>query len=398
MRLLSPFPLPAPALAAPERVPPWPGGGYGGLAADHEDTQPALFFNPKKPRTCQFSIPAAALLTGLFAAGTPSLRAAPETPSAPAVDKDFLRIGSWNVENLGYRSYGRNAPIASDQQAPENLADYILSSKVDVLAIQEVHDDDQKEDNDKGAAPWKNKTMDKTLELLQKGTGDEWEYLLTDPEPVNVRSQLTGVLWRKSRATFKGRIKPDIKGGEHNGQAKLTYWTRRPEAFHFSAGDKKSDFTLVPMHMKSNSGGNETARAMRKEEALQMLDAIKKIEGNFTGEKDIVLLGDTNILAPEQSVQETWAGFTDLNAADMLTWMNPEWINATDSPREYPPAPFDRIFVPTGQPEFAKSAQKVHGPYAAGGMTEAAWTAEHVKLRSDHLLVWCDIAISTDDD
>ncbi len=307
-------------------------------------------------------------------------------PAAPEVPAGKIRIGAWNIENLGTKK--------RYQQTPENLADYILSSRVDMLALEEIHDDDQMKDEDEAKAPWKNKELDLLLPMLAKATGDEWQYELTGPGPDNVRCQMTGVLWRKSRLTLKGRELLKVKGGNHKGAVeekddggeseKLTHWTRRPEAFLFSIADGKTDFAVVPVHMKSNRAGDGVSQAMRVEEATQLLAAMN---GVFPKEADVVFLGDTNIKKGETSVQEVWKDHRDLNAAEAITWNG-----FFDKKKQFDP--FDRIFVPKGQPEFSKSEQHVHFPSGA----DDSWVRFHRNLRSDHLLIWCDIDVMADDD
>lgn len=316
----------------------------------------------------------------IFSYFTASLSMAQIAPQSPPPVADALRIGAWNIEHLGTHR---------PPQKPEELVQYIMASKVDAIALAEIHDDDQITGNEPGKAPWKNKVLDQMLPLLQKSTGDEWRYELTDPQPLNVRVQMTGVLWRTGRMTLMDRFRFPIKGGIHNGDPELTYWTRHPEAFVFRAGsaaDKKTDFAMVPLHMKSNSDG-DAGMKMRKIEAEQLLEALPAFEKKFPGEKDIVLLGDSNIKAGERDVQEVWKDFKDLNAKDGVTWIGDR----------YPAAPFDRIFVPLKQPEFAGSMQSIHGPFKIGD-SEEKWTRNHNKYRSDHLLVWCDITVGADDD
>lgn len=301
---------------------------------------------------------------------------------AVAVPSEHLRLGAWNIEHLGLRTPAQKA---------SDLASYIIASHVDVLALEEIHDDDQKKMEDPGAEPWKNAVLEAALPILTQATGDVWKYELTPPSEANKRVQLTGVLWRASRATLTRRIPLEVTGGSHNNNAELTYWTRRPEAFVFAAGkpsDKHSDFVFIPLHMKSNSDSPAIGSAMRKIEAQQLLAALPALKAKLGNEKDFVLLGDSNINAPEQEVQEVWADFDDLNEDDRGTYHK----------GNYPPSPFDRIFTPKGQPEFTEAAQFMHGPYPIAGKTNKDWLKDHLKYRSDHLLVWCDIAISSDDD
>lgn len=317
---------------------------------------------------------------GFFAQPVPPAWAEPgNVPLAAPPDAGFLRVGAWNIQNLGTRVL---AP-----QKPADLVAYIAAASVDVLCLEEIHDDDQKTDSDDAVAPYKNATLNEMLPLLKAKTSDDWHYEMTDPTPDNERCQTTGVLWRTARTEMKGRWSLPVIAGKHP-HSKEIYWKRRPEAFHFKALNGKADFILIPLHMKSNLGTEGTD--MRPIEARQLSDCLASLIDHFKGEKDILLLGDTNINPGEHGVQDVWASFTDLNLTERVTWNNPS--------EGYPPAPFDRIFVPKGHPEFAKSTETIHGPYLKGGQTEEEWFLEHNKYRSDHLLIWCDIAVDSDDD
>ncbi|MEK7949348.1 hypothetical protein [Luteolibacter soli] len=346
------------------------------------------------------------ILSGALATNSHALL---PTPDAPPVKDGQVRIGAWNIENLGLRgARGGETAAPEKQQKAEDLAAYILASHVDLLSLEEIHDDDQTTDKAPGTAPWKSKILDEILVILGKATNDKWQYELTGPGPDNVRCQMTGVLWRTSRLTLKERAPLPVKGGNHphpsieassDEDNKLTYWTRRPEAFLFSAGEGKTDLAVIPLHMKSNSDEKSVGIDMRKVEAQQLIDALPSLKGPFEKEKDWVLLGDTNITLGEKSVQEIWKDFTDLNAKEALTWMNP-YFSEKQPPgsRNLPPAPFDRIFIPTGQPEFKQSEEHVHAPLNASKLPDHEWVSEHKRFRSDHLLVWCDLTVEKDDD
>lgn len=332
-------------------------------------------------------------LTLTLAAAAPALTQTFPTPMAAEVPKDHLRIGAWNIQHLGVKA-----------QKPADLADYIHASRVDVLALEEIHDDAQKKTEDPAKAPWNNTTLTDTLKLLnQKQPGADWQYLLTDPDADNTRVQMTGVLWNGSRVTLKNRIKLQVPGGIHAHTPPpendpLTLWTRRPEAFFFAAGKpdaKRTDFALVPLHMKSNSDNEKIAGVgpdMRAKEAAQLaaaLPALKKQLG--TSEEDIILLGDTNANEDAENAMfaKAWPTYRDLNPGTFNTYRHPG----------FPPGEaLDRIFLPKDQPEFPTATkQKVHGPYAPAG-EQQAWFEDHYKRRSDHLLIWCDIQVLADDD
>jgi hypothetical protein len=324
-----------------------------------------------------------ALLCLSLPASLASAQSPGPTPPAPKPAAGSLRIGAWNIEHLGTRK---------PPQKPADLVDYLVTSGVDVLALEEIHDDDQKVNEDPPKDPFRNAILDASLPLLKDKTKADWEYTLTEPSAANKRVQMTGVLWRKDRVTMSGRFRLGVKGGIYNNNPKLTLWTRHPEAFLFHAGqpaDKKTDFVLIPLHMKSNSDG-EAGKEMREIEARQLIDALPGLAKQWKNEKDIVLLGDANIMAGEKQVQTVWKDWRDLNAADVNTYFDPKG--------SYPPAPFDRVFVPAPQKEFGTSSQGLHGRPGPGGKPDPVWIKGHHATRSDHLLVWADLKVSPDDD
>ncbi|MEZ6068243.1 MAG: hypothetical protein R3B90_21590 [Planctomycetaceae bacterium] len=70
-------------------------------------------------------------------------------------------------------------------------------------------------------------------------------------------------------------------------------------------------------------------------------------------DEDLILLGDFNCLAADESALQTltMAGFLDLNNEDAITY-------ATSQHQ----SPFDRILVPAGQSEFRYSEQYILTP------------------------------------
>ena len=81
----------------------------------------------------------------------------------PVRGEDHVRIGSWNIQNLGEREWG---------QHPKALAQHIQLAGVDLLALQEIHDDDG--DPDKRT----NTRLDRIVELLNAQPGHAWTYVL----------------------------------------------------------------------------------------------------------------------------------------------------------------------------------------------------------------------------
>ena len=312
------------------------------------------------------------LLAGVGLAVVSSGEALAEDEQVLAAEE--LRIGSWNIEQLG--SPGRRSrPATNVAQHPADLARHILEARVDVLALQEIGD------TDGVATTQTNETIDKTLKILNKMRGQQWAYVLFPKKDPTETYQLTGVMWNRKRVRKVGDPwKIPVMDDPSDA---FSTWRRHPHALMLSAGDGKTDFVLVSVHMKSNFGGAVTQQ-QRAVEARALAAQIPRIQRHF-GDKDIVILGDFNCLSgDEQGVTNyTPAGLTDLNARDMPT----TWKGGS-----YEPAPFDRILVPTGQPEFSESRMAVRTP------ANDAAHIDHKKRLSDHHVVTTVIKIMADDD
>jgi predicted extracellular nuclease len=266
-----------------------------------------------------------------------------------------VRIGAWNIEWLGFPDK-RGRPGKDVVQSPESLAKYISESQVDVLALEEIG-------VDKHSSPWTSQPLDAVMLELKKSTGSEWKYVLfakadypDGTEDFVVRGQHTGLAWRTDKASMVGQ--PFRVPTGKNEAYGIKFWERGANAVKLSFGDKKTDVVFVPIHLKSNRNDvnpddKQFTEKQRLEEVKVFVDKLADLKKHFQDE-DIVVLGDSNFLAPEDGSSELLAkaGLVDLNADDAGT--TAAWGTG------YTSAPFDRIFVNKKQSEFAKSAQKVH--------------------------------------
>ncbi|MCC9606636.1 endonuclease/exonuclease/phosphatase family protein [Blastopirellula sp. JC732] len=282
------------------------------------------------------------------------------TPAAA----DIIQVGSWNIEWLG-KPEMRNSP----PQKPEDLAAEIETAGVDVLALQEICDDYPEHDR------LGNKTLDQVVALLNRRKGNDWKYELFPKRDVYAEAQLTGVAWNEARVKRVGgamRIEPvDLLGDNYYT------WDRQPHAAKFSAGEGKTDFVIIPLHMKSNYGSSTSEMAKhRAAEASALIVELPKIKKTF-GDDDIILIGDTNMLSAKEEGEKKFvgAGFRDLNAEDQNTHVKD--------------APFDRVFVPKDQKEFANSREVVH---------TAKNSRDYERKLSDHYLISFQILVGADDD
>lgn len=283
-----------------------------------------------------------------------------------------LRLGSLNIEWLGqpeHRKRPYNVP-----QDPAALADYLMASRVDVLALQEISDTDGQ------TGRRTNSILDRAFAIMrQRGAGD-WAYALTAKLATLDVTQHVGVAWNRARVSLTGaptRVNVAHPKYPHPRESRmLSSWVRQPYAMKFSTGAGRTDFVLIVLHMKSNVEGPLT-QVIRRDEAASLISQLPAVQ-NKHADRDVVLLGDTNFLSASEAAEQvfTSSGFRDLNAADLRTYFSG--------------APFDRIFVPEAQPEFTRSAQKVFRP--------GTGLQDYRTRISDHFLVFADINVLTDDD
>ena len=247
------------------------------------------------------------------------------------VGQTFLRVGSWNLQNLGERDWG---------QHPKAIAELLYLSGVDVVALQEIHDTD-------GVVPSRTNTrLNQAFETLSKEAHHQWKYVLFPKrDPMDV-VQLTGVAWNQQRCKMVGRpYRVPVKYGRSEA-----IWKRHPYAVKFQTEPGKSDFVLICVHMKSNRGDERFGRAQRLLEAKALTKALRSITEHFD-DSDLIILGDTNCLDSDEEALQVFyrAGFRDLNRRDQSTYAHRD-------------SPLDRILVPQTQREFTFSKQYVLSP------------------------------------
>jgi endonuclease/exonuclease/phosphatase family metal-dependent hydrolase len=280
-------------------------------------------------------------------------------PALPAAD--YVIVGARNIEHHGHRAAGQR-PIA--------LAEHITLAGVDVLALQEIHDTDEDE------STFTNSALDSVLPLLNEGGTADWAYVLFPKRSRESTSQLTGIMWNKKRVQSKGdsfRLAMEDPRPDDD----VRPWDRWATAMKFGFGDK-TDFVVIPLHMKANVDGEDFGREQRGIEAKMLVDQLDDVKAKFA-DQDIVLIGDTNFKPNESPAAKTFvdAGFRDLNAGEATTF-----VRGTN-------APFDRIFVPKGQREFQFMRQYV---------LTATQPEQHEEYLSDHYMIVAAIKVMNDDD
>lgn len=337
------------------------------------------------------------IVAGLAAVLLPALQAGAATPQCEQV----LQVGAWNIEWLGNSAVGKR-----QEQKPEDIAAYIKVTAVDILALAEVSATGR---DAQGRA--RNKLLDAAFEHLNQ-SGDAWEYVLL-PKREGARApqdQWTGAAWNERRvrkvggpwrleATIDLKREDAIKAKFEKSGPDTIIWSRWPQAFKFSAGDGLTDFVVVPVHLKSNSGGATAAAEARAYEVELLLGALEQAAPQLS-DNDIIVLGDSNMLSATEAAAGalTSHGMKDCNARDIGTH-----LSFRQGERD---APFDRVFLVAAQPETQNSCPNTSDgsqPLDFKVVRPSDWQqgmtkSEFRKRLSDHLLVRAGICVSKDDD
>jgi hypothetical protein len=310
------------------------------------------------------TVGASALAVSMIFIGCASTTKAP-----PAADAASIRIGSWNIEWLDNPAM-RSGPAKGVRQNPEDLADYIDASGVRVLALQELAT------NAPDGSPT-NATLNEALAILNRDGAHRWRHVIFPSS----RNQNVGVAWDELAVTAlgdtSGYVVPIDRASAEDG----AIWSRPPRALFFTTGDGLTDFVIIPIHMKSNYGGDFSAR--RTDEARALAAALPEIARTFN-DHDVFIIGDTN--SPHHTDESIRAfedaGLIDLNAGDASTyWRGPS---------------LDRALVPADQPEFASPGFEVFFDGFAG---PRGIDLDDFKVRwSDHRMVVFTALIMPDDD
>jgi hypothetical protein len=296
----------------------------------------------------------------------------------------YLQIASWNIEHLGGQR-SNNLP----RQSAFALAEHIEMSGIDVIALQEIYvtPDEEEVSLTEGGIKIetaardgpRNKYLDMVCYLLEEHLEKPWRYRIVPNRNAGEKKQLCAVLWNTERLTLESVTRLDV---DHDSPAGRL-WARAPHLFGFSSEIevfRKNDsgewskelerrrLSLVPLHMKSNVGGETVNRKVRAHEADTLCATLKARQGSF--DPSLVLIGDTNIVSNAEPAIETFIanGLVDLNNNDTPTYVSLERRGA----------PFDRAFVAAERKEFRYSRQYV---------LHAADLLAHDRFLSDHHMI-----------
>lgn len=291
--------------------------------------------------------------------------------------QDRIRVGAWNIETLGSpdsRDYQRKSPSNGYgvPREPAELAERIEVLRLDVLALSEIDDTDARD----GSVT--NRVLDEAFRILNRRAGNDWDYRLFPKRIRRYRSQHTGLAWNRRRIqAVGGRFRVPVADVTPR---RYFEWDRHPHAMKFTRGTGRTDFVVIPIHMKA--GRNDAAVQQRRSEAEALVRELPEIQEHFQ-DRDIILIGDFNMLRrgePAGRVYRREGGLFDLNYSDRST-------HIAD-------LPFDRCYIPRAQreSEFAGVTQvRIVAPPAA----------ERRRFRrefSDHWPIVLEFAELADDD
>ncbi|MGO9570236.1 MAG: hypothetical protein ACLP5H_22125 [Desulfomonilaceae bacterium] len=285
---------------------------------------------------------------------------------------DQIVVGAWNIEDLG-ASNKRDSTGKGVLQNATDIAKYVKDSGVSLLGLEEICVDK------KESPGLTNSSLDETVKILNADSGANWKYRLFMAKGRKARQQLTGVMWNEVILKPIGEpFRLPMQVPKHQVGEPI-YWWRWATAMKFSTGEAKTDFCIIPVHMKSNrpkKGESEEEAVKRSieqraEEAKLLVEALGETQKKFACE-DIIIIGDVNALSSSEKAVKifTEAGFRDLNQQDLVTYIS----------KRYPTSPLDRAFVPKNRPSFSDSKMEVFKP------TDMS-REEFRKRLSDHYMI-----------
>jgi endonuclease/exonuclease/phosphatase family metal-dependent hydrolase len=276
----------------------------------------------------------------------------------PQNPPQWLTIASWNIERL---------PKDDDAQSALALAEHLELAGVDLLALQEISDTDS-------GAPRRNRRLDEVFAIVNQKPGQTWEYRLFPKKDPTDDKQLVGVAWNTAVLSIVGD--PLRIGVADDSSDEFNTWDRDPHAVKFTAGAGRTDFVVIPVHMKSNVDGVQFGREQRQVEANALIARLNHVRTTLQ-DRDVIIIGDTNCLDAAEPALTAYigAGFRDLNAGDRPTFVTG--------------GPFDRVLVARDQSEFRFSKQYV---------LAAADAEAHDRFLSDHFMILTPVRLAADDD
>ena len=275
--------------------------------------------------------------------------------AGPVAGQSTLRIGTWNLEHLGFRK-----PAREDSDFAR-IGAVIRELGVDVLAVQEIG----------GPAP---------LAKLCREIGPSYSYVLgttggfyNDPGRISV-----GFVWNDDRVEMVQAA--DLLELPRRVD-KLPIFHRIPVSAVFRSRDGGLDFRAIAVHFKAGRGASNEQK--RTAEVNTLGGYITELLQGATEDRDIVVLGDFNHTydAPAHEA---------FMRHGVVSYLRPAALRPTIV---HFPEPIDHIALGPGLlPERIGGSLTVHGDAAEADA--ASWR----ETCSDHIPVTLDLSTAEDQD
>jgi endonuclease/exonuclease/phosphatase family metal-dependent hydrolase len=294
-----------------------------------------------------------------------------------AYGQGVIRVGAWNIENLGSK-YSRDYPKERSSHGygiarkPKDVAQVIRNLNVDVLALTEI------DDNDRDPDARSNSILDEAFEILNKDAANDWRYELFARKKRSQETQLTGIAWNRMRIQREGRrLRIPVVDLERD---RYSEWDRHPHAVKFTKGEGRTDFVVVPVHMKSGFYDENDIR-QRQLEAISLKEEFPELQAHFD-DRDIILIGDFNMTHRNEDAGKVFRNskprLFDLNYYDVSTHVSGK--------------PLDRCYIPRKQRE---------NEFSGVRRVQIAAPSDKAKFRkalSDHYPIVLEFKEMADDD
>lgn len=273
----------------------------------------------------------------------------------PIAGQSTLRLGTWNLEHLGYRQPPRKEADYA------KMADVIRRTKVDVLAVQEIG----------GPEP---------LGKLCHAIGPGYSFVLgtTGGFRGNPGRISVGFVWNQRRVEFVQAEELLDLPRKVDG---LPIFHRVPVAAVFRRRGGGLDFRAIVVHLKASRGS--TNEAKRSAEVSMLANYLRELRQDENEDRDVVVLGDFNHTygAPAH---------TAFMQHEVVSYLKPTRLRPTIV---HFPEPIDHLAIGDGlEDELLTDSLTVHGDEAEADAV--AWRS----ACSDHIPVTVDLRSEPDGD
>jgi hypothetical protein len=285
---------------------------------------------------------------------------------AKSVKDKTLNIATWNIREFGKKR--------RKKQSIHLIAE--IMNCFDLIAITELRD--------------KLGDLERVMEIL----GPYWKVVFSDfSSDRRGNRERMGYLYDYRVVEFTGLAAepdPPRKKDPITGESipSITWW-RSPYMASFKAGS--FDFILLAAHIRWDSTGGEASRAKELKMLANWVDKRRKQDGVI--DKDMIVLGDFNIpdLENETFKALTSKGLKIPNALKQVVGTNLAVNKRYDQIMHYPY--YTKCFTDKGG--VLDFYQENHSRLVPGmGLSKSAFTYQV----SDHLPLWIQVDIDTDDE